>query len=34
MGNQTHPHKIYLVDFGLSTTFRRNAKAARLMYDG
>lgn len=34
LGNQNNPHKIYLVDFGLASTFKRNAKQARKIYHG
>lgn len=34
LGNQNNPHKIYLVDFGLASNFKRNAKQARKIYHG
>ena len=34
MGNQNNPHKIYIVDFGLSTTFKKQALNARKTYNG
>jgi serine/threonine protein kinase len=34
MGNQNNPHKIYLVDFGLSSNFKKTATAARKVYNG
>ena len=34
LGNQLNPHKIYLVDFGLVSTFRKNPTKIRKVYDG
>jgi serine/threonine protein kinase len=34
MGNQNNPHKIYIVDFGLSSTFKKNAVTPRRTYNG
>ena len=34
LGNQLNPHKIYLVDFGLVSTYRKEVKKLRRMYDG
>lgn len=34
MGNQNNPHKVYIVDFGLSSTFKKTAKLARKFYSG
>lgn len=34
MGNQNSPHKIYIVDFGLSNTYKNTASTARKVYNG
>jgi serine/threonine protein kinase len=34
LGNQSNPHKIYLVDFGLVTSYRKSVKSIRKIYDG
>ncbi len=34
LGNQLNPHKIYLVDFGLVSGYRKEVKKVRKMYDG
>jgi serine/threonine protein kinase len=34
LGNQLNPHKIYLVDFGLVSTYRKEPKKIRKIYDG
>jgi serine/threonine protein kinase len=32
LGNQHHPHQIYLVDFGLVSKYRNNANNIRNIY--
>lgn len=34
MGNQNTPHKIYIVDFGLSSNYKRTVTTARKVYTG
>ncbi len=34
LGDQQNPHKIYLIDLGLATTFRKKASKPRKIYDG
>lgn len=34
MGNLNNPHKVYLIDFGLSGPYKREATRARKMYNG
>ncbi len=34
MGNQNNPHKIYIVDFGLSSTYKQSAVTPRKVYSG
>lgn len=34
LGNQLNPHKIYLVDFGLVSTYRKDPRKVRKIYDG
>jgi len=34
LGNQLHPHQIYLVDFGLVSKYRKNAISIRNIYEG
>jgi len=34
LGNQNNPHKVYLVDFGLSSAFKKTATVARKCYSG
>ena len=34
VGNQSNPHKIYLVDFGLSSSYKKKAVVARKCYAG
>ena len=34
LGNQNRPHKVYLVDFGLSSTYKKGAKVHRKAYNG
>ncbi len=34
LGNQNNPHKVYIVDFGLSSSFKKTAITARKVYDG
>lgn len=34
MGNQNNPHKIYIVDFGLSSTFKKGSTVPRKVYNG
>lgn len=34
MGDQDNPHKIYLIDLGLATQYKREKKRQRRHYDG
>lgn len=34
LGDQQNPHKIYLIDLGLATPFRKKASKPRKIYDG
>lgn len=34
LGNQLHPHQIYLVDFGLVTKYRMKPSNIRNIYEG
>ena len=34
LGNQNRPHKIYLVDFGLSSAYKKTVKTQRKVYNG
>jgi serine/threonine protein kinase len=34
LGNQNNPHKLYVVDFGLSSTYKKSAQVARKLYQG
>lgn len=34
LGNQENPHKIYLVDLGLATEYKKNVSRPKKMYDG
>ena len=34
LGNQQNPHKIFLVDLGLATTYKRKTSKPRKMYEG
>lgn len=34
LGNQKQPHTIFLVDFGLAGTFKKNVKHARKIFTG
>ncbi len=34
MGNQNNPHKVYIVDFGLSSAYKKTSKVARKHYTG
>jgi hypothetical protein len=33
-GNAAHAHKVYLVDFGLSASFKPEQRTARKIYGG
>ena len=32
MGNKTEPHKVYVVDFGLASRYKKESSKARKMY--
>ena len=34
LGNQNEPHRIFLIGFGLTTSYRRKAAKQRKIYDG
>lgn len=34
LGNQKNPHKVFIVDFGLSNCFKKTAVTARKVYEG
>ena len=34
LGNHNNPHKVYIVDFGLSSTYKKTATIARKCYPG
>lgn len=34
LGNQHNPHKIYIVDFGLSSAYKKSVQVARKIYHG